>query len=76
MENIGYLGSVVGLVGVIWTAVIAFQKSDVLWGIFILLCPGIVALIYGAMNFQQTKVPTILVIIGIVTQGFFGLRLL
>lgn len=62
------LSAVFGLcafVGVIWIAVIAFQSGEVVWGIASILC-GIAAIIYGAKNFEKTKVPLGLLGAGIV----------
>lgn len=69
MVAVGNLGPIIGLVGVVWVAVIAFQSNDIFWGIFCLICPGIVALIYGVLNFEKAKIPVILIVIGMATGG-------
>jgi len=69
LNSLNGVGGLAILVGVIWTAVLAFQKEDILWGIFCLLCPAIVALIYGILNFDRAMVPVILIIIGLVLGG-------
>ncbi len=69
IENLERAGAILTLIGVIWIAVLAFQAGDVLWGIFCLICPVLVALIYGFLNFQRTTAPVILIIVGLVLGG-------
>lgn len=72
MENVESLqgaGALLTLIGVIWIAVLAFQAGEVLWGIFSLICPVLVALIYGFLNFQRAVAPVILIIVGLVLGG-------
>jgi len=69
INGLNGLGGLAILVGVIWTAVIAFQKENILWGIFCLLCAPLVALIYGILNFDRAMVPVILIIVGIILGG-------
>jgi len=74
MENIDNLdlekaGALLALIGVIWIAVLAFQAGDILWGVFCLICPLLVALIYGFLNFQKSTAPVILIIVGLVLGG-------
>jgi hypothetical protein len=63
---IALAGSICLLVGAIWIAVIAIQNGDTVWGVISIFC-GLVALIYGVQHFEEAKVPTILVIVGMVT---------
>jgi hypothetical protein len=60
------IGSLCGTVGIIWIAVIAFQKGDVLMGVLSLVCCGLVAIYYGATHLPETKVPLILVGVAVV----------
>ncbi len=69
INGLNGLGGLAILVGVIWTAVIAFQKENILWGIFCLLCAPLVALIYGILNFDRAMVPVILIIVGLILGG-------
>ena len=70
------------MIGVIWIAVLAFQAGDIFWGVFSLICPVIVALIYGFLHFNSsdnrdssgkrggnTVAPVILIIVGLVLGG-------
>ena len=75
-ENIERAGAILALIGVIWIAVLAFQAGDILWGIFALICPVLVALIYGFLHFDSndnrsgnTVAPVILIIVGLVLGG-------
>jgi hypothetical protein len=61
------IGGIMALVGWIWIVVAAF-KDSIGWGIGSLLC-GIVALIYGAMNFATLKVPVLLYVVGLILSG-------
>ena len=69
LNGLNGFGGLAILVGVIWTAVLAFQKEEILWGIFCLVCAPLVALIYGILNFDRAMVPVILIIIGLVLGG-------
>ncbi|HJN65267.1 MAG: hypothetical protein QF408_07030 [Pirellulales bacterium] len=69
INGLNGLGGLAILVGVIWTAVIAFQKENIIWGILCLLCAPLVALIYGVLNFDRAMVPVILIIVGIILGG-------
>ncbi len=62
---IAIAGSLVGMIGVIWIAVIAFQNDDIAWGVISLFC-GIVAIIYGVQHLDEAKIPLGLILIGIV----------
>jgi hypothetical protein len=65
---IALLGSILGLIGVIWIVVIAFQNDDPIWGVVSIFC-GLAAIIYGIQHFDQAKVPLILILIGVVVGG-------
>lgn len=55
-----------GLVGWIWIVVIAFQSGEIGWGIGSVVC-GIVAIVYGAKNFEKAKIP-----LGLLGGGMVG----
>jgi hypothetical protein len=61
------IGGIMVLIGWIWIVVAAF-KDSIGWGIGSLLC-GIVAFIYGVMNFATLKVPVLLWIVGVILSG-------
>lgn len=63
------LSLVCGLGGAIWMAIIAFQEGDPLWALGCIVLSGLVAPIYGIMNFEICRIPTVLCIVG------FGVRL-
>ena len=70
---VGWFVLGLGVVGVIWIAVIAFQNEEPIWGVAALLCfPA--AIIYGVMRFDEAKIPLIFVLVA----GAFrvGVRLL
>ena len=82
IENIERAGAILAMIGVIWIAVLAFQAGDIFWGVFSLICPVIVALIYGFLHFNSsdnrdssdnrggnTVAPVILIIVGLVLGG-------
>lgn len=64
MEILVILATVLMLVGWIWLVVLGF-KDHWGWGVGIFLL-GIVGLVYGFMNFQKAKVPTLLLLAGII----------
>ena len=75
-ENLERAGAILALIGVIWIAVLAFQAGDIFWDIFALICPVLVALIYGFLHFDSsenrtgnTVPPVILIIVGLVLGG-------
>ena len=75
-ENLERAGAILALIGVIWIAVLAFQAGDIFSGIFALICPVLVALIYGFLHFDSsenrtgnTVPPVILIIVGLVLGG-------
>lgn len=45
-----------GVVGWLWTTVVAFQAGDTVWGLCCLFIP-IVCLVYGFFNLDELKVP-------------------
>ncbi|MFO1065072.1 MAG: hypothetical protein U0892_14500 [Pirellulales bacterium] len=59
------LAVLIGLAGWLWIVVMAFSEGDTLWGVGGLIFP-LIALIYGAINFQELKVPVILMRTGMV----------
>jgi len=61
---IASIAGICGLIGWIWMIVLAFKNGDTLWG-FLSIC-SILGLVYGFMHFQQAKVPTILLLIGMI----------
>ena len=76
LESLERAGAILALIGVIWIAVLAFQAGDIFWGIFSLICPVLVALIYGFLHFDSsgnrsgnTVAPVILIIVGLVLGG-------
>ena len=75
-EDLERAGAILALIGVIWIAVLAFQAGDIFWGIFALICPVLVALIYGFLHFDSgdnrsgnTVAPVIMIIVGLVLGG-------
>ena len=52
------MGGIIMVIGWFWLMFNAFGES-VLWGVGILLC-GILGLAYGAMKWDELKVPTIM----------------
>lgn len=64
MYLIGLIATLVGLVGMIWIAITAFREGDTIWGIGSIVFGGIVAPIYGFMNFEICRVPAIMCAVG------------
>jgi hypothetical protein len=62
---IALLGSIVGLIGMIWIALIAFQNDDPIWGVVSIFC-GLAAFIYGVQHFDEAKIPLGLMLLGVV----------
>ena len=56
------LGAIVAIIGYVWLLVACFGES-VLWGVGGLFC-GLVALVFGVMNWGELKVPTSLYVVG------------
>jgi hypothetical protein len=56
------IGAIVALTGYVWLLIACFSES-IGWGIGALFC-GIVALVFGILNWADLKVPTILYISG------------
>lgn len=65
----GGLIGIIALVGWIWMIVIAFKKGDPIWGIACIFCTPIIPIVYGVLNFEECKVPLILIIIGLLGGG-------
>ena len=59
-------GVICGLVGWIWTVVIAFMNEEYGWGIASLIC-GIAALVYAGMDMSERKIPLILMGISVIS---------
>ena len=73
MVFLGYIALLCGVVGWLWIVVLAFSEGETLWGIGSLIIP-LVALIFGIMNFEETKIPLLLMGIGFV--GRVGLAMM
>jgi len=57
-----WIGLIVGVVGWLWLAWVAFQES-VLWGLGTLIVPC-VALVFAIMYWEEAKVPFLVLIAG------------
>jgi hypothetical protein len=64
MEILFFAGMILSLVGWLWLVVLGFQDHWA-WGVGILII-GILGLVYGFMNFQKAKIPTLLLLGGII----------
>jgi len=58
------VGAILAVIGYVWLLIACFSES-IPWGVGALFC-GIVALIFGALNWAELKVPTLLYIGGVV----------
>lgn len=74
MEILGLAAMVLTLVGWIWLVVLGF-KDHWGWGLGIFLF-GIVGLVYGFMNFAKAKIPTLLLLVGIILYFIAGASLM
>ncbi|MCA9139369.1 MAG: hypothetical protein KDB00_21490 [Planctomycetales bacterium] len=55
----------IGIIGWLWITVAAFSDGEALWGIgCIVISP--VCVVYGLLNFQELKVPVLMVIGGFI----------
>ena len=63
-EMLLLLGAVMSLVGWIWIIVTAFGEGELVWGIGSIIIP-LVAIVYGIVNFDETKIPLGLLVFGI-----------
>ena len=68
------LGAAASFAGWLWLVVMAFSNGDTLWGIGGIFI-GLIALIYGVMNFDEAKTPVLLSVAGVVLAllGAFGM---
>lgn len=55
---------VLTLVGWVWLVVLGF-KDHWAWGLGILII-GFLGLVYGFMNFSKAKIPTIMLLVGLI----------
>lgn len=62
---IGLAGLLIGVVGGIWIAIIAFQNDDIAWGIISIFC-GLAAIIYGIQHAEEARIPLFLIFIGFI----------
>ena len=74
MEILGIAAMVLSLVGWIWLVVLGF-KDHWGWGLGIFFF-GIVGLVYGFMNFAKAKIPTLLLLAGIILYFVAGASLM
>ncbi|EMI22608.1 putative membrane protein [Rhodopirellula maiorica SM1] len=63
----------VGIIGWLWIVVLAFSEDEPLWGIGCLIISPL-CIVYGFQNFQEAKIPTLMVCVGFATN--IGIRLL
>jgi hypothetical protein len=56
------IGSIISLIGWIWLVIACFKES-ILWGIGGLLC-GLIAVVYGIMNWGELKIPVLMALGG------------
>jgi len=66
LVTLGLLAVGAGIVGWLWITAIAFSEGEVLWGVGCLLISP-VCLVYGFMNFEELKIPFLLLL-----GGFLG----
>ena len=64
MVALFYLGGLITLLGAIWLLVVAFKKS-VWWGLGSLLIP-FVSLVFVILNWQDSKKPFLIQVVGVV----------
>ena len=62
---------IASIVGWLWIVVLAFSDGETLWGIGSLIIP-LVAVIYGILNYGDTKMPMILLAGGFVARIILG----
>ena len=74
MEILGLLAIVLTLVGWIWLVILGF-KDHWGWGLGIFFF-GIVGLVYGFMNFAKAKIPTLMLLAGIILYFVAGAAML
>ena len=55
----------VGIIGWLWITVMAFSEGETLWGIGCLIISPL-CVVYGLLNFQELKIPFIMVCVGFV----------
>ncbi|MEO9931786.1 hypothetical protein [Rhodopirellula bahusiensis] len=56
-----------GVVGWLWITIMAFSEGEILWGIGCLIISPI-SLVYGILNFQELKIPVLMLAIGFVAR--------
>ncbi|WDQ15482.1 hypothetical protein [Rhodopirellula sp. P2] len=59
------------VVGWLWITVMAFSEGEILWGLGCLIISP-VCLIYGFLNFQELKIPVLMLAIGLVARIGLG----
>lgn len=62
-----FIASILGLVGWIWIVVLAFSEGETLWGVGC-FCFAPLCFVYGILNFDECKVPLILLAAGTLTR--------
>jgi hypothetical protein len=62
----------VSVIGWLWITVMAFSEGETMWGIGCLIISPL-CVVYGLMNFQEMKIPLILVIVGFVGRIGIGI---
>ena len=64
MPALSVLGTILALIGGIWLIILAFKES-ILWGLGCLFIP-IISLVFVFMNWEDTKKPFLLNLVGVV----------
>ncbi|CAD72963.1 hypothetical protein-putative transmembrane protein [Rhodopirellula baltica SH 1] len=59
--------AIASIIGWLWIAVMAFSEGEVLWGIGCLIISPL-CLVYGIMNFQELKIPVLMLGIGLLAR--------
>ncbi|MGB7327659.1 MAG: hypothetical protein WBD31_22465 [Rubripirellula sp.] len=61
----------VGVIGWLWITVLAFTEGEVLWGIGCLIISPL-CLVYAFLNFDEMKIPFLMVVGGFVSRVAIG----
>jgi hypothetical protein len=65
----GGAGGLLFLIGWIWLVIMGFKDGQWWWGLVVLIVPVLGGLIYGGLRWPGTKVPLILLVVGLLLGG-------
>lgn len=74
LSIIGMAAMAAAVIGWLWITVMAFSEGETLWGVGCLVISPL-CVVYGLLNFQELKIPVLLLLAGLAGQISAGVMI-